>query len=282
MFPGQREQHDARRRERSVDPERLHHRPDGEQLDQPAGRLEQRGERGRARLPEDVQPALRHREHPPDRHRALRKRPQLAAGHEDRGEEERDAHDGHELEARHRPVRYPGGREHERRQEQRGDEVEEAVREDGPEQLAGDALAAFASPRQDAHPCELAHPPREHGVRQQADRERGDDGREGLLLRARQGLPDDDVPRHGADEDGEEVQEQGGADPPPGNGLEGIDDEAPLRAAPPEQEGEDAKAREEQRESDEPAARESHAATGSRPSARSYTSTSRMPIRSHE
>ena len=63
----------------------------------------------------------------------------------DGGEKERDADDGDELEARDRPVRDPRRRQHERRQQQSWNQVEQAVREHGPEQPAGRPLAAEAS-----------------------------------------------------------------------------------------------------------------------------------------
>ena len=129
-----------------VDPEGVHRRPDREQLDQPAGRLEHCGERCGLRLAQDVQTALRHRQQPRGWQRSFRQRAQLAARDQDRGKEERDADDGDQLQARDRPLRDPRGREHERGQQKRGDEVEEAVREDGSEQAAGDPLASGRPP----------------------------------------------------------------------------------------------------------------------------------------
>ena len=218
-----------------VDAERRHHRPDGEQLDQPAGRLEHGSQCRGLRLAQYVKPALGHRQKPPDRQRALRERAQLAARHQDRGEEERDPDDGDELEARNRPVRDPRRREHERGQKQSRNQVEEAVRENGPEQPACRPLAPRRPPGEDADAGKLADPPREHRVGKQADRERREDVRERRLLRARHRLADHDVPRDRAHKHRREVQDERNADPAPGDGLEGVADEAPVGAAPPQQ-----------------------------------------------
>src|SRR5215204_3076419 len=205
------QQDDGRRRDRLVDAERRHHRPDGEQLNQPAGRLEHRSQRRSLRLAQD------------------------AARHQDRDEEERDADDGDQLQARDRPLRDPRRGEHEGGQEQRRDEIEETMREDGSQQPAGGSLAPGRPPGEDADPSELGDPPREHRVGQEADRERREHAGERRLLRAGQRLPDHDVPRDGADEHRREIQDEGEAHPAPGDGFEGVADEAPVGAAPPEQ-----------------------------------------------
>ena len=115
--------------------------------------------------------------------------------------------------------------------------------------------------------AQLTDSPREHRIGQQADRERREDVRERRLLRARHRLADHDVPRDRAHEHRREVQDERDADPAPGDGLEGVADEAPVGAAPPQQQPQGGDPRQDESRTREVTPRDRHAATGTRPSA---------------
>ena len=76
-----------------------------------------------------------------------------------------------------RPVRDLRGREHVADQDQRGEEIEEPVREDRADERRARAPAVRQPPPQHRDASELADPPGQRGVREQADRERREDVR---------------------------------------------------------------------------------------------------------
>jgi hypothetical protein len=110
-----------------MDVEGAHRDVDGEQLEDPAGALEQDRPRGRGRRLHHRQPAARHPEQATDRPRVVEPHALAPPRAQHRRGEQPDSERGHHEEARHRPVRDLGRHEHVAHEQQRRNHVEEPV-----------------------------------------------------------------------------------------------------------------------------------------------------------
>ena len=113
---------------------------------------------------------------------------------EQRDGEQRDAHQADHDQARDRPVRDLRREQHVDDEQRHGEQVEQAVREDGAEQRRARTRAVRKVPAQHGDARELPGPRRQHGVAEQPDAERGEDMAEGGL-RVGQRLTDRQMPR---------------------------------------------------------------------------------------
>ncbi len=227
------EEHERRGGQRDVEAERLGRSPDGEELQRPADGLEEDRRERRGGDAQDRQALSRHGEEPPGGSLPVHRRAGVTAGREqpDRQQPEPDQADRHDT--RDRPVRQLR-REHDVADEQRDrEDVEHAVREDGPEQRRPGAAALGQVPTQDCDAGELAGPRGEHGVPEQADAERREDRPE-ARWRRRHRLVDRDVPRPRARDDREQVEQDCKEHPAPADEGERVVDGVPLGPAPPE------------------------------------------------
>src|SRR5207248_221818 len=114
------------------------------------------------------------------------------------------------------------------------DEVEDAVREHRPDERRPGTSPPRQLPRQHRHARQLADPAGQYSVREQPDRERGEDERE-PRPRRRHRLPDHGLPRERADEHGEQVEPDRASDPLPADDRERVSDRLPARPAPDEE-----------------------------------------------
>jgi hypothetical protein len=155
-----------------------------------------------------------------------------APAHEgEREEQYTDAR--HEHEAGNRPMRDVGDQQHVCDQDERREEVEDAVGEDGAEQRRRRALSPLHPPGEDGNPRELADPPRERGVPEQADRVRREDAPDRWPRNER--LIDDRAPAQRARDDREKVEAERRGDPLPRDELERVPDRDPVRPPPPDE-----------------------------------------------
>ena len=228
-------EHEPGRRQRQVEVERAHHRPDGEQLHQPADALEERGPERGQRSPQDGEALTSHQHesaqgsHPVVDPALARSRRQQA----DR--EQADPDDAEDDQARDRPVRDLRGQQHPGDENRDGEEIEEAVREHRPEQRRARAPPVRHMTAQDGDARQLACPGRQHRVPEQPDPEGREDlpeARVGLGQR----LVDRHPPRERSRHHGEEVEEHTHDHPAPGDTVEGVGHGAPVGPAPPDRE----------------------------------------------
>ena len=218
-----------------MDVESPHSRVDGEELAEPPEPLEGDREQGRRRRAHHSEAPAAHRDQPPHRPEHLEvDRAVMTPRGSQREREERRA-DGHEDDqARDRPVRDLRRHQHVRDQEHDRDEVEDAVREHRPDERRPGTSPPRQLPRQHRHARQLADPAGQYSVREQPDRERGEDERE-PRPRRRHRLPDHGLPRERADEHGEQVEPDRASDPLPADDRERVSDRLPARPAPDEE-----------------------------------------------
>ena len=199
------QQDDAGGRQRRVDVERAHRGVDGEELARPADDLEEdRGPRraGERITPSPARPIASSRRSGPSPSIGIAGEP---ARRDEREDEEADAEADHEDQGRARRGRDARrGDDVEDEQEHR-DDVEDAVREHRPDERRPRSLAPGHLPRENGDPRELADAPRQHGVREQADRERREDERYAGARRLHRRV-DHRRPGERARDDREEVQ----------------------------------------------------------------------------
>ena len=146
-------------------------------------------------------------------------------------------------------------------QQQRREEIEEPVREDSADERPARPAPAGDMPPQHRHARELPDPSRENGVREQPDRECREDLVEAGQRRLER-LVDRQLPGERTQKHGDEVQPESERDPGPVDEVEGVIDDVPVGAAPPEQCRDDREQRDaEQRAKPEAPRQVLHAAT---------------------
>jgi hypothetical protein len=186
---------------------------------------------------EHAQPVPGHRHQPLHRAQLVHDGLVLAPRAGECEREEADPDGTHDHQARNRPVRNARGGDHVQDQADHRNEIEEPVREHGPDERRPRPVRAALQPqlpRQHRHTRELADPSRQHRVREQAHRERREDELE-ARMRRRDRLLDHRVPGERAYEDGEQVEPDRNHDPVPLHRVEGVPDGAPIGPAPPDQ-----------------------------------------------
>ena len=167
------QEHDAGGRERRAEIEGSHHRPDREELERPADELEEDRRGGRQRRAEHGESLPRHRHEPSHRPRVVQGGESLVAmvRGEHRDGEERDADEPEEHEARDRPVGDLRGQQDVDDEEGDRGQVEQPVREDGPDEPRARAFTVLGHvPAQHRDAREFPGPRRQHGVSEQARR----------------------------------------------------------------------------------------------------------------
>jgi hypothetical protein len=252
-----------------VDVERTHRRPDREQLERPANALQEDGDRRGNRLAHDAEAITRHHYEPPYLAGSVEHRAVMTSCARQREREKPEADRREDHEARQRPVRDLRGEEHVGDQEQHGEQVEHAVGEDRADQRRPRIRASLLllMPREDRDARELANPPRQNCVREEAHAKGREDQAEGRPRR-RHRLLDDAVPRGGARDDRQQIERDRRHDPLPVDEPECIGDEVPLRTTPDQEHN---GRREGRKQEPEPAPRclqQLHAATARRDAAR--------------
>src|SRR5439155_327246 len=128
------DEHEAGGRQRLVDSERPHRRPDREELARPAEQLEEASERSRPRLPHDAETVACEPDDFSQRAEAAEVGDMMLSRAEYCDRKQRDARNDDGDQARDRPVGNVRGRNDEDDQRDRGDEIEHAVGEHRPEQ----------------------------------------------------------------------------------------------------------------------------------------------------
>ena len=129
------------------------------------------------------------------------------------------------------------GQQHVDDQSDRRHQVEEAVREHGPDERGPRSVGAPLQPelpRQHRDPRELADPARKHRIGEQADREGREHEREARVRRWHR-LRDHRPPGVRPHEHRDEVETDREDDPFPAHGVERVPDRPPVRPAPPEE-----------------------------------------------
>ena len=224
----------ARRPASLVNVEGPHRDVDGQELEQPAAALEERGHRGGPGRMEDAEAVPGHlssrRTGPRPSSRTRDAGCALANANANRPNADRPEREN----ARRRPVRDLGRLQHVEDQHRPWARGRRAGGRRRSPQRRPDARAAACrrTPGQHRHAGELADPARQDGVRQEADRERGEVGRNagiGRLHRLR-----DDARQAIA----RAMTERRSARSPPRSiplhRVEGVPDHVPVRPAPPE------------------------------------------------
>ena len=151
-----------------------------------------------------------------------------------RDEEEPEAEREHERDRRQRPARDLRGQQDPDHEHRRREDVEDAMSEHGADQRRRHTGPARQPPAQHRDPRELPDPARQHGVREQADRERGEDERETRAGRVDR-LLDRRVPRESPRQHREQVEPDRRDHPAPAHDRERIVDEMPVRSAQDEE-----------------------------------------------
>ena len=195
-------EHEPGSREGEVEVERLHHRPDREELHEPADELAHRRTERRHRPPQDGEPLARHDQERPQAPHPVVHAAAAGAGEEEADHQQDEADEPEDDQARHGPVRDLRRQQHPGDEERDREEVEQAMGEDGAEQGRARAPAVRQMPAQHRDARELAGPRRQHRVPEQADPEGGEHLTEARVWLG-QGLVDRQPPRQRAREDGE-------------------------------------------------------------------------------
>ena len=131
-----------------------------------------------------------------------------------------------------------GRREHPDDEDRRGNEIEEPVREHRADERAQGGSSRAVRREGDAgawRPSQAPEPPRERGIREETDAERRQDVDEARLILGGKRLADRQPPREGAEDRGDDVEEEGEDDPAPDDVPEGFEDAPPLRPSPPDE-----------------------------------------------
>ena len=263
-------EHEPRRGERHMDVERAHRCPDREQLAGPAGALKQGGLDGGHGGAHDAEAVPGHRDEAPHAPGLLEHRAMMAPRARKCEREDPETDDDEDQQARQRPVRDLRGREHVPDQQERREEVEDPVCEDGADErrprVAAPSPFLVAGQHRDAR--QLPDSARQHGICEETHSEGGEDLAEGRGRR-RHRLLDHALPGGRPRHDGDEIEGNRGHHPLPGDEPEGVGDEVPLRAAPDEEPDHHSERRQDQRQPPPRRPEEPHAATAFREPARS-------------
>ena len=154
---------------------------------------------------------------------------------QDRGKEEHDPDDRDDDEARHRPARDLGRREHVADEHERGHEIEQPVGEDRADECRARTVSVLREPPpQDGDPRQLADAAGQRRVPEQADREGRERAVERRVGRVER-LHDRQLPGERPDHHRGEVEGQREHDPGPVDEVERVVDEVPVRPAPPDE-----------------------------------------------
>ena len=148
-----------------------------------------------------------------------------------RERQQRNADADGDDDARHRPAGDLGGDEHVENEQDDGDDVEDAVCDDCPDERRPEPAAPGELPVQNRDARELADASGQHRVGEQTDGEGGEDEHEAGTGWRHRGA-DHGPPRECAHDDGRKVDADRDSDPLPLDGRECIGDPAQARTTP--------------------------------------------------